>query len=138
MWLVNKHQFANKKLITWVSITTLLLSSHHRCHVKWQTILIWLVCSWKIRLSTTWMNTCVVDLKRYWPCLRKSKFNQKTSKTNYLRTSSKHGTLLIFSRRFRVSYLLFTCVWYQTRAKKHAQITDRSLNFRTPSSISIK
>ena len=138
IWLVNKHQFANKKLITRVSITTLLLSSHHGCHIDWQTALIWLVRSWKTKLSTTCMNTCVVDLKRYRPCLGKFKFNQKTLKTNYLRTSNKHCTLLIFSRRFRVSYLLFTCQWYQRRSKKHAQTSDKLLNVRTPSLISIK
>jgi len=38
-------------------------------------------------------TTCVVNLKRRWIYLRKSKFSQKTTKPKYFRTSSKQDTI---------------------------------------------
>jgi hypothetical protein len=82
-------------------------------------------------------GTCIVSIKWGWLCSWKSKFSQKTTKPNYLWTSSTHDTLLRFSRRFRVSHLFRTFPWVQRRAKKHVPTNDRASSIRASCPICI-
>jgi hypothetical protein len=82
-------------------------------------------------------DTCIVSIKWGWLCLRKSKFSQKTTKPNYYWASSKHGTILRFSRWFRDSRLFLTFPWDQWRAKKHAPTSDRVSSIRASCPIGI-
>lgn len=82
-------------------------------------------------------GTFIIVMKRCEDLLRKSKIKEQSTKPDYFRTSSKHGTIFRFSGRFGNFVLFLAFLRNEGINKMHTPSDHGMMSIRVSNAISI-